>query len=445
MARSPRRPSPDPSNARILRIGVVHQGRIVEERLVDAGQRVTVGSLPDCTVVAPGFGRRFTLLDSSRGRYRLHLREGLRGKLARGGTIEPLGGDRRTLPLGSKHRGKVYVGDHCVLFQLVPPPPRPARSRDRRFRGPVWEATDLVFVATLVLSALLHTAAMVWIESQPPPKQLRMEDFPERFVRLPLPQEPEPEPTPAVDAEPDADAVVDGEPAPEASPAPAPEPEPAPPPKVVIPETDEQRERRIADEARQEGILAVIGTAGEGDNPDRIDDFIADATNLRQDVGRALAESGNLSVGRDDRLALRTREGDEGAAGRAGVSAARGGEGGTLDRQKTAVGQVETEEPELLTDPSEAVSVGAEIKRYNARIQACYERYLKDDETLRGKVTVSFTIGLDGFVASVGIEENTTGSDDLGTCVRKAVRRFRFSKRGAEIEVGGYPYLLSPG
>ena len=66
--------------------------------------------------------------------------------------------------------------------------------------------------------------------------------------------------------------------------------------------------------------------------------------------------------------------------------------------------------------------------------------------TLAGKVGVSFEIDMNGDVSAVGIEENTTGSDDLAACIKSAVRKFRINPPPPhDIEVAGYPYLLSPG
>src|SRR5207244_188384 len=53
--------------------------------------------------------------------------------------------------------------------------------------------------------------------------------------------------------------------------------------------------------------------------------------------------------------------------------------------------------------------VAQEIRRRMRSIQACYERELKRNPGLGGKVTVKFTIGTVGKVTSVGIEADTVG------------------------------------
>ncbi len=459
---SPRGSSRSPL-ARVLRIGVLRRGRIVEERILRPGQTLSLGSHPDNTVVlppGPGVVERLPLLAARRGRYELSFRSGMHGKVADAAGVQTLRelseggpararGGRWTLPLHEGHRGKVQVGEHAVLFQFVAPPPRPAWPRGGRFHRPTWQATDLLFLAVLVFSGLLHTAALLWIESQPPPRKLTMQDFPERFVRLPLPADPEP--TPAPEPEPD-DALAADSAAPtvptSADPEPAaadPNPEPDAAPAVA--ETEAERIDRIQREVGQAGLLVLIGGAGESSNPLVVADLLVDPNGLREDVAQALAGSSGLRLARqDDEQGLRGGGRGDGVAGQAGVGPARGGEGEAQQKERTQVGRVRSEAPEILAEPGEAAAVSHTLKRYNGRIKACYERELKGDPSLAGKVSVSFVIDVAGDVEAVRIEENSTGNAELAACIKKTVGRVRFVPPPAtEVEVAGYPYLLSPG
>ena len=289
--------------AKILRIGIIHSGRIVEERLIPAGQAVTVGIHPRCTVVISGTkvpARRFELFSPrSGGGYGLQFTGDMHGKIAVDDKVVTLaslaqkGSARKKggffdLTLDSKNRGKVYVGDYTFLFQFVTPPPQPARARRSDFRAWRWEDVDWVFLAILLFSALLHTAALIWIESQPPPQKVRFEDLPDRFVRMLLPPEEEPasveQPT-----EGESDTKVEKEeatPAPtEATPAPAGEPEVAPQLSA------EEKRAELEKEAATKGLLALIGTAGESSREGAVADLLSDSSGLAADVGAALANS----------------------------------------------------------------------------------------------------------------------------------------------------------
>ena len=267
--------------AKILRIGIIHSGRIVEERLIPSGQSVSVGESPKCTVVIPPGAvpsKRFELFAAKGGRYELHFTTQMHGKVAVQEQVVTLAalsqkgqakkrGNFFSLGLTDRNRGKVYVGEYTVLFQFVTPPPQPVRHRSSDFRGWRWQDVDWLFLGILLFSALVHTAAVIWIESQPPPRRVRLQDFPDRFVRLIIP----PEDTPEVVEEVSDDGEVEVEATPpevEATPEPTPGPAaggeqndggPDEPP-----ETSEERRERLEKSVADKGILALIGTTGEG-------------------------------------------------------------------------------------------------------------------------------------------------------------------------------------
>ena len=448
---------------KILRIGIIHNGRIVEERLIPAGQGVTVGDSSKCTVVITGGDlprKRFELFVEKNGHYDLNFTKSMHGKVSVAENIQTLAslaqkgtakkrGDHFTLSLSEKNRGKVYVGDHTILFQFVTPPPQPARARTSDFRAFRWDDVDWVFLAILLLSALLHTAAVIWIESQPPPKTMRLEDFPDRFVRLMLPKEqPEPEPEPTAD-EGEGEAADKAD---EATPADEPEPEDdggAEETPEEQPETKEARDTRINETAAQQGILAIIGTAGDSSTSEAVADLLSDASSLSDDVGKALANSSGVAIGRrdSDQSGLRGGGGDGSAAGIGDLAGAEGGAGGAVTKKKTELkGNVGTGKAEISSSPEDTASISRTMKRYTGRIKQCYERQLKGDPDLKGKVTVSFEIDTEGNVSGVGIEENSTGNAELANCIKREIGRIRFVPAPADdVEVAGYPFILAPG
>src|SRR5690349_12531499 len=99
---------------RILRIGVLLGGKIVEERLI----------------------RERTLVAIDQGRYSLRFLNKMDGRLSDGGNVLTLDalkgqgrgaqnhGDYWTVPLSETSRGKLSFGDLTILFQFVTEPPR---------------------------------------------------------------------------------------------------------------------------------------------------------------------------------------------------------------------------------------------------------------------------------------------------------------------------------
>jgi outer membrane biosynthesis protein TonB len=85
--------------------------------------------------------------------------------------------------------------------------------------------------------------------------------------------------------------------------------------------------------------------------------------------------------------------------------------------------------------------VSAAIKRQLPRVRACYERALKSDAGLDGRLTLNWTVQPAGTVADVRVVNDKVGSDRLSSCVTRAVGRWSFpaSSDGADIE---YPVVL---
>ena len=129
-----------PEAPRALRVGLVHRGRVIEERLFERGEHVTVGPNEHATFVVtdrtlpPGY----RLFESTGEGFSLHLTPPMRGRLAGAAGVTELGAPpgapasdtgraQSTFPLAPDARGRVQIGDHVLLFQLVSPTPKPAR------------------------------------------------------------------------------------------------------------------------------------------------------------------------------------------------------------------------------------------------------------------------------------------------------------------------------
>jgi outer membrane biosynthesis protein TonB len=445
---------------KILRIGIIQSGRIVEERLIPAETAVTVGDHPKCTVVISGAqlpSKRFELFANRGGKYCLQFTEKMHGKVAQAGEISTLAslastgkaakkGSWFSFPLAEDNRGKVYVGDYTVLFQFVTPPPQPARRRSADFRPFRWEEVDWLFLGVLFVSALLHTATVIWIESQPPPKEWSIEDIPARFVKLVIPEEEKDEP---VEEESDAEGEGDKEDAKEDESAEE-EPEEAPAEKAPEPqETAEERRARQEALVQSSGLLAILGTMGTSSSGDAVADLLSDG--LSSDAGSALANSTGLAVGRRDDAGsgLRSGGGPGGAASIGDLGGTGGGgAGGSLQKkQKKLKAKIQTGAADFGTaSQGDTKSIKKILKRYTGQVKACYERQLKNDPDLGGKVTVSFVIQTNGKVADAEILVNTTDNVPLENCILKVIRKIRVSGDLEEdIAVESYPFIFSAG
>lgn len=120
---------------KVLRIGVVLAGRVIEERIIKQRVDVTVGPSEKSMFVTasdatPGAFRLFELVG---GEYCINFLDNMSGRIALPTGISELsslrGSARRLsdggyqLRLTDECRGKIVVGDRTFLFQFVAPPP----------------------------------------------------------------------------------------------------------------------------------------------------------------------------------------------------------------------------------------------------------------------------------------------------------------------------------
>ena len=92
----------------------------------------------------------------------------------------------------------------------------------------------------------------------------------------------------------------------------------------------------------------------------------------------------------------------------------------------------------------DAAAIAREIHARRKAIGACYERALKQQPTLAGKLVVRFALAPAGTVSSVDIDEDTLRAPDVAACIRAVVLHWRFpalSEGAAELS---FPFVFQP-
>lgn len=129
--------TPQHAGPRVLRIGLVQSGRVVEERIVKQRTTVSIGQSERATFVLPG-APDVELFERSGDGYALNFTDAMSGRVTCEDGIKDLstlrarskrvsGGYR--FDLAEDARGKIVVGDSTILFQFVEPPPPAARPQ----------------------------------------------------------------------------------------------------------------------------------------------------------------------------------------------------------------------------------------------------------------------------------------------------------------------------
>ena len=125
---------------KILRIGLIQNGKILVERLLRRREPVTIGQSPRNTfeIQSSDLPKSFTLFGLKGDNYVLNFKHGMNGKLSikrsvldfkglREQKIAQKSGDVFSVELANENRGKIVIGEVVVLFQFVEPPPPPSK------------------------------------------------------------------------------------------------------------------------------------------------------------------------------------------------------------------------------------------------------------------------------------------------------------------------------
>ncbi|WP_428267995.1 AgmX/PglI C-terminal domain-containing protein [Haliangium sp.] len=166
--------SPNPAHKergeqpRVLRIGVVLGGKIIEEKVVRERRAITLGQSAqnNFTVPVEGLPRTWTLFELRDGHYELRFTDAMDGRLSEGRevlTFESLKHRARpvdggyALSISDRARGKVMVGAMTLLFQFVDPPAPQAPVRlPPSVQGRFTDRIDPTLLLVLTISLLLH-------------------------------------------------------------------------------------------------------------------------------------------------------------------------------------------------------------------------------------------------------------------------------------------------
>src|SRR5688572_17579436 len=176
---SAKRPPQQPQQSqgprqRILRIGILLGGKIVEERLIRERTSVTIGQSMKNTFSIPieGLPLELTLFSLEEGKYKLRFLNKMDGRLSSGDQVNTLDalkgkgatnhGDYWTVPLSDNSRGKLSLGDLTILFQFVTEPPRqPKPMLPASVRGTFADRIDPRLAVILAISLLAHFAVAI--------------------------------------------------------------------------------------------------------------------------------------------------------------------------------------------------------------------------------------------------------------------------------------------
>lgn len=460
-----------PSGPKVLRIGLIQAGKIVEERIIRNRETVSVGTSEKnhFIIQAPNLPSRFELFQLVGNDYILNFTEDMKGRVGLPGGVQELsqlrqsGGARNAgshwqVKLNDASKGKIVIGDITLLFQFVTPPPvMPRPQLPAAARGGFVKGIDWLFTAFIVFSYMFFFGFIIYLENADWPIEEGIVAVPESAARL-IFEEPTPPPEPK-ELEPTEEGEVEeeaeGEEEEAAQPAKQPgEPsegagEPGPGEDLA---TNAEARARMAQEAAAQAEAMILGALGEGG---ALSDVLAGGavTGNAEDILAQAAGVGVAQGGSSGSLRTRSGGGGSGQTGSLGNLAKAGGGGATKARQ---TGEVQERRIKGNINLGSGGDIGGGgvfdsaqvVRQIRARlraIQRCYENELRNNPSLAGKVTVQFTIEQRGNVTGARAVQNTTGSPAVGSCVVNTIRRFRFNPgpEGGSVTFS-YPFVFAP-
>jgi TonB family protein len=460
-----------PSGPKVLRIGVIQGDKMVEERIIRRRETVTVGASERNHFIVPAIPGSFELFQLVGTDYILNFTDAMRGRVGLAGGVEKLenlrasGAARNAGPywqvkLSDSSRGRVTIGDTTLLFQFIDAPPvQPRPQLPAAVVGGFAASIDWLFTAFVMFSFMSHFGFVIFLENADWPMQPTIATIPDRVADLIFnepapPPEPEPEVTDQpTDTETESEAeVAEAQPQPRQSESSSSSDGRASERQAAA----DSSARMAASDAAQQVETLLLGALGSGGGA-FADVLAGGAVTGRAEDVMAQAEGVGVAQGGPGGVLRERSGGGQLGGGGADLGGLRRAGDGTATQQRQEGSQLQETAPRgrfRVPSASEDESGSGDfdqsvvvrmITTRRSAIQACYERELRQNPTLQGRVSVAMTIQESGSVSGVRATENTTGSDAVAACVVRVIQGFRFNPgpEGGSVSYT-FPFVFEP-
>src|SRR6185369_3940430 len=95
-------------------------------------------------------------------------------------------------------------------------------------------------------------------------------------------------------------------------------------------------------------------------------------------------------------------------------------------RGERSAPRVEPARPLVENGVADTAALARVVRQGMAAIRGCYERALKRDPRLAGKLVLRFTVTAAGTVSTVDFDDDSLGDDEVTRCLRGIFLRWRF-------------------
>ncbi|MFQ5603225.1 MAG: TonB family protein [bacterium] len=418
-------------SVRQLYLKIEQAGKVFYHRLSD-GDRFTIGQHPknDVTVYGEHFPKQHTLFLRKGKHYLLRFKKYMSGevvakksKLTLHDLIDhnllTMKGDDFYYPLSYDKSGFVVIDDVKISFKFVSNGQRETAIPEfRNFRGYSWlYATfrdlgrDLPFKAILIAMILVHGFLLNYMNKIPITlnSQVREKAVPERFAKIIMRNT-------AATAK--KRVVAPGAAESEESASEADKP-------------GQPEKGREAAKPESQGVLGLLTGTGSSNQTSNLADLLLDkglVRELDEVMSTSQLQKGSGSKNNDeafDELISRSELGgdiDEILDGVDDVESVQLGEKGRIEVDQ--VGSIQGSEAALGKRSEE--SVRTVMLAYTGRMTYIYNKYLKQNPDMSGKLVVEVVIAANGKVESTKIITSTMNNSDFDREILNLIRRWKY-------------------
>ncbi|MDB4945250.1 MAG: putative abductin-like protein [Labilithrix sp.] len=433
---------------KVLRIGLVQGGRVIEERIIKQRVTVTVGSNEKSMFVIPSQAvpPMFKLFELVGGDYYLNFLDGMTGRvaLATGITdLQALRGQAKRVNNGyqvkltEEARGKVEVGEGTAkttfLFQFVAPPPvQPRPQLPLAVKGGIASTIDWTLTIIAAFSFLLHfglVGAMYsdWMDPVVGDDSsiASLVDMMKNIPPPPVTETPEVNPQATATAEAKSQAASS---APKSGAAGGAKGGSAGKSAGAVSDQKAAALAAQADAMQMQMLAALNGGSSVQGALNRSDIPPVDLSGAAASNAGVAHGNGDLKIGGGGAPV----QGGGKGGGLAGIGGGGKGDGtgtgaGTETKVAGPTGVAQVGGSTATVPISDADRVVAGLR---ARFRTCYQTGLNSDPTMSGKVIISAKVGPNGEVSSADVAQNTGLSPGVAQCIAGVVKRATFSAPG---------------
>ena len=416
-----------PAGPRVLRVGLVLAGRIVDERIVKRRAHVTVGSSERCTFVAsvdaPPEFKLFELVD---GHYVLNVLDGMSGRVALASGVTDLAAlsAPRGLRLDEGARGKVVLGEAAFLFQFVTAPPvqprpqLPLAVKSGLADGIDWRLTTIAACSFLVHFGVVGAMYSDWTDP--------VVDDDITAGLLSTIQRTAPEPPPVETGDAPEPLATSGPEAPRATSAPRPDAR-AP-----------NARRSTPDPATVQGLLGSVERTrvailtGLGPGPALGVAMSADGEGAPLELGALATRSDGIDNAASGLLRLPSDSGPLGTRGSLQDLRPTGDRpaASTAGTVRVVVPPFDVQYPTPTISVPMANAEAVIRSQIHPGARHCYQKGLESDPAQSGRLVLEIRVAPSGEVEAAGVTGNTGLSAGVVTCIVQVARRARFDRPG---------------